>query len=200
MTISADKVRELREKTGVGMMDCKKALTETGGDFEAAIDYLRKKGLAKAANRADRAASQGIVASYVHTGAKIAVMVELNSETDFVARSDDFQQFGHDVAMHIAAASPRWLKPEDVPAELVAKEKEIYMEEARNSGKPEAVLAKIADGKMSKFYEDNCLLEQPFVKDPDKKIKDMLADLFTKIGEKMEIRRFTRYQVGEEVK
>jgi len=200
MTISAEKVRELREKTGVGMMDCKKALEETNGEFEAAIDYLRKKGIAKAAKRADRVASQGIVGTYVHTGAKIAVLVEINSETDFVAKSEDFQTFGHDVAMHIAAAHPYWVKPEDVPAETIAKEKEIYREEAKNSGKPEQVLDKIAEGKLQKFYEDYCLLEQRFVKDPDKKIKDMLADLWSKIGEKIEIRRFVRYQVGEEIK
>ncbi|MCB1155104.1 MAG: translation elongation factor Ts [Deltaproteobacteria bacterium] len=199
MSVTAEKVKELRERTGVGMMDCKKALTETNGDFDAAVDYLRKRGLAKAAKRAEREAAEGIVASYIHTGAKIGVMVEINCETDFVAKSDDFMAFGRNLAMHIAAVNPRWVKSEDVPEDVLAKEKEIYMEEARQSGKPEQVLEKIAEGKLRKFYEDNCLIDQAFVKDTDVKIADMMADLVTKIGEKIEIRRFVRYQVGEEV-
>ncbi|MCZ7584869.1 MAG: translation elongation factor Ts [Deltaproteobacteria bacterium] len=199
MAISATMVKELREKTGVGMMDCKNALNETNGDFDAAIDWLRKKGIAKAAKRADRVTAEGVVASYIHTGAKIGVMVEVNCETDFVAKSDDFQRFGRDVAMHIAATNPRWVRSEEVPADVLEKEKDIYREEARQSGKPEQVLDKIAEGKLRKFYEENCLLEQAFVKDPDRKIGDMLADLLTKIGEKIEIRRFARFQVGEEL-
>ncbi|MBZ0273024.1 translation elongation factor Ts [bacterium] len=200
MTITATAVKELREKTGVGMMDCKKALTETGGDFEAAIEWLRKKGIARSEKRADRVAGQGVIGSYIHTGASIGVMVEINCETDFVARSADFQAFGRDVAMHIAAANPRWVRPEDVPAEIVDKEKDIYREEARGTGKPENVLDKIAEGKLRKYYEDNCLVEQAFVKDPDKRINDLLADMLTKIGEKIEIRRFVRFQVGEEIR
>ncbi len=199
MAITAKMVKDLREKTGVGMMDCKKALTETDGDYDAAIEYLRKKGIANAAKRAERTAAQGIVASYMHTGSTIGVMVELNCETDFVARSDDFQAFGRDVAIHIAAANPRWIKPEDVPEDIVSKEKEIYMAAAAESGKPEKVLEKIAEGKLGKFYEDNCLMNQKFIKDPDKTINDMLSDMLTKIGEKMEIRRFVRFQVGEEI-
>jgi elongation factor Ts len=200
MAITAKMVKDLREKTGVGMMDCKKALAETDGNFEEAIVHLRKKGLANAAKRSGRSATQGVISNYVHTGASIGVLVELNCETDFVSRSDDFNAFGRDVAIHIAAANPVWVKSEDVPEEIINKEKEIYMAAARESGKPEKVLEKIAEGKLLKFYEDNCLMSQRFVKDPDKTIGDMMADMLTKIGEKMEIRRFARFQVGEEIK
>ncbi len=197
MTISAEIVKKLREQTGVGMMDCKKALEETGGDFDAAVDYLRKKGIAKGAKRAERTAAQGVVGHYIHTGASIGVMVELNCETDFVARNEEFLHVAKDIAMHIAASSPKWVKPEDVPADVIEHEKSIYMEEARQSGKPEQVLAKIAEGKLHKFYEDNCLLQQKFVKDPEKTINDLVADLLAKMGEKIEISRFIRFKVGE---
>lgn len=197
MTISAETVKKLREQTGVGMMDCKKALGETGGDFEAAVDYLRKKGLAKAAKRAERTAAQGVIGSYIHTGASIGVLVELNCETDFVARNEEFAAMARDIAMHVAASSPKWVKPEDVPAEVLEHEKQIYMAEARESGKPEAMLERIAEGKLKKFYEDNCLIHQKFIKDPEKSISDMMGGLLAKMGEKIEIGRFIRFKVGE---
>jgi elongation factor Ts len=195
--VSANMVKELREKTGAGMMDCKKALAETGGDFQKALDYLRQKGLATAAKRAGRVASEGRVGSYIHAGGKIGVMVEVNCETDFVAKTDDFQAFAKDIAMHIAASNPSYIRREEVTADVLEREKEIYRAQARDAKKPEKVMEKIVEGKLEKFYGEVCLLEQAFVKDPDITVQDLLNGLIGKLGEKIEIRRFTRYQVGE---
>ncbi len=197
MEVSAGMVKDLREKTGAGMMDCKKALAETGGNFDKAVDYLRQKGLATAAKRAGRVASEGLVGSYIHAGGKIGVMVEVNCETDFVAKTDDFQAFAKDVAMHIAASNPLYIRRENVPSEALEREREIYRAQAREAKKPEKIWDKIVDGKLEKFYSEVCLLEQPFIKDPDQTIQDLLNSLIAKMGEKIEIRRFTRFQVGE---
>ena len=197
MEVSANMVKDLREKTGAGMMDCKKALAETGGDFQKALDYLRQKGLATAVKRAGRVASEGRIGAYIHAGGKIGVMVEVNSETDFVAKTDDFQAFAKDIAMHIAASNPSYIRREEITAEVLEREKEIYRAQARDAKKPEKVIDKIVEGKLEKFYGETCLLEQPFVKDPDLTIQDLLNGLIGKLGEKIEIRRFTRYQVGE---
>ena len=197
MDVSASMVKDLREKTGAGMMDCKKALSETGGDFQKAVDYLRQKGLATAAKRAGRVASEGRIGSYIHAGGKIGVMVEVNCETDFVAKTDDFQSFAKDIAMHIAASSPLYIRREEVTADALEREKEIYRAQARDAKKPEKIMDKIVEGKLEKFYGEVCLLEQPFVKDPDITIQDLLNGFIGKVGEKVEIRRFTRFQVGE---
>ncbi len=197
MEVSANMVKELREKTGAGMMDCKKALAETGGDFQKALDYLRQKGLATAAKRAGRIASEGRVGSYIHAGGKIGVMVEVNCETDFVAKTDDFQAFAKDMAMQIAASNPSYVRREEVTPEVLEREKEIYRAQARDAKKPEKIMDKIVEGKLEKFYSEVCLLEQAFVKDPDVTVQDLLNGLIGKLGEKIEIRRFTRYQVGE---
>ncbi len=196
ITISAESVKKLREKTGAGMMDCKKALTESNGDFEKAIDLLRQKGLASALKKAGRSVSEGLIESYIHMG-KIGTMVEVNCETDFVARTDDFREFVKDVAMHIAAASPFYLSREDVPQAVLEREKEIYR--AQVSDKPPQVLEKIIEGKLEKFYTDTCLLDQIFIKDPDqkKKIKDLLTEKVAKLGENIIVRRFARFQLGE---
>ncbi len=199
MQISSEDVKKLREKTGVGMMDCKKALQECGGDFNKAVEYLRKKGMDVANKRQGRTASQGVVSSYIHMGGKVGVLVEVNCESDFVAKSENFAGFVKDVAMHIAAAGPEWVSREDVPQDVLSKEKEIYKEQALKSGKPEKILDKIAEGRLAKFYSERCLLEQPFVKDTDKNIKQLLDELMGKTGEKCEIRRFARYQLGEEI-
>ena len=190
-------VRDLREKTGAGMMDCKKALAESGGNFEKAVDYLRQKGLATAAKRAGRVASEGRIGSYIHAGGKIGVMVEVNCETDFVAKTDDFQNFAKDLSMQIAASNPLFVRREEVPPEALEKEREIYRIQAREAGKPEKIIDKIVDGKLEKYYGEVCLLEQVFVKDTDLKIQDLLNGLIGKLGEKIEIRRFARFQVGE---
>ena len=197
MEVSASMVKDLREKTGAGMMDCKKALAESGGNFEKAVDYLRQKGLATAARRAGRVASEGQIGSYVHAGGKIGVMVEVNCETDFVAKTDDFQAFAKDIAMHIAASSPLYIQRENVPPEVLEREREIYRAQAREAGKPEKIMEKIVEGKLEKFYSEVCLLEQPFIKDPDRTVQDLLNGLIGKLGEKVEIRRFFRFQVGE---
>ena len=197
MEVSASMVKDLREKTGAGMMDCKKALAESGGNFEKAVDYLRQKGLATAARRAGKVASEGQIGSYVHAGGKIGVMVEVNCETDFVAKTDDFQAFAKDVAMHIAASSPLYIQRENVPPEVLEREREIYRAQAREAGKPEKIMEKIVEGKLEKYYSEVCLLEQPFVKDPDRTVQDVLTGLIGKLGEKVEIRRFIRFQVGE---
>jgi len=197
MEISAKMVKELREKTGAGMMDCKKALTETKGDFEKAIDFLREKGIAKAASKAGRATKEGIIASYIHAGSKLGVLVEINCETDFVARTDDFQSFAKDIAMQVAAANPLAVKREEIDTNLVEKEREIYRQQALNEGKPEKIVDKIVDGKLEKYYSEVCLLEQPFVKDGDKSIKDVVTDTIAKLGENIEISRFVRFQLGE---
>jgi elongation factor Ts len=198
-TISANAVKDLREKTGAGMMDAKKALEEAGGDFEKAVDILRQKGLSAAAKKAARVAAEGTVAYYIHMGGKIGVMVEVNSETDFVAKNPDFQQFAKDVAMHIAAANPQFLSRDTVPADVLARERAVYEAQAKESGKPAAVIGKIVEGKLEKFYADSCLMEQVYIKDPDGKlkIKDLLNQMVAKIGENIVIRRFVRYQLGE---
>ena len=195
--ISAALVKQLREKTGAGIMDCKEALTESDGDMEKAVAFLRKKGLATAAKRAGRAMSEGVVHSYIHTGGKIGVLVEVNCETDFVAKTDDFQDLAKNIAMHIAATSPLGINEEDVPEDVVEKEKEIYRAQALEQGKPEKILDKIIDGKLSKFFKENCLMNQPYVRNPDITIADLLNEAIAKIGENISIRRFTRYQIGE---
>ena len=197
MEVSASMVKDLREKTGAGMMDCKKALADSGGNFEKAVDYLRQKGLATAAKRAGRIASEGRIGSYVHAGGKIGVMVEVNCETDFVAKTDDFQAFAKDVAMHIAASNPLYLRRENVPSEAIEREREIYRAQAREAGKPDKIVEKIIEGKLEKFYSEVCLLEQPFVKEPDLTLQELLNGLVGKLGEKVEIRRFSRFQVAE---
>ena len=197
MEISAQQVRALREKTGVGLMDCKEALKVSKGDMDKAVDYLREKGLAKAQKRVGRAATEGTVAVYVHMGGKIATMVEVNCETDFVAKTDQFQAFTKDLAMQVTAANPTYVNREDVPAEVKEKEKEIYRKQAKESGKPDKILDKIAEGKLEKFYQEVCLLEQPFIKNPDVTVKGLLEDLISKMGENILIRRFVRYQLGE---
>jgi elongation factor Ts len=195
--VSAQLVKELREKTGAGMMDCKKVLSEAGGDFAKAEELLRKKGLAAAAKKSSRAATEGAVASYIHMGGKIGVLVEVNCETDFVARTDGFQALVKDIAMQIAAAAPQWVRREEVPAEIVAKEIEIAKAQLREQKKPEALLEKIATGKLEKFYEQTCLLEQLFVKDDKKKMQEVLTDAVAKIGENIQVRRFARFVLGE---
>jgi elongation factor Ts len=191
--ISVADIKKLRDTTGAGMMDAKKALVEAGGEFEAAVTALRKKGAARAAKRADREATAGLVESYVHSG-RIGVLVEVNCETDFVARTDDFKAFARDVAMHIAAAAPEYLTPESVPAEVVAKEREIYAAEAGD--KPDDITKKIVDGKLAKYYESVCLLKQPFIKDPDKTIEQYMTEVAAKVGEKIEISHFSRLELG----
>ena len=195
--ISADMVKQLREKTGAGIMDCKEALGETGADMDKAVEYLRKKGLATAAKRAGREMSEGLVHAYIHTGGKIGVLVEVNCETDFVAKNEDFAELTKNIAMHIAASNPVGIRPEDVPGEVVEKEKEIYKAQALESGKPEKVVDKIVEGKLSKFFKESCLLNQPYVRNPDITVADMLNEAIAKIGENITIRRFTRYQIGE---
>ncbi len=200
MSISAALVKELREKTGVGMMDCKNALSETSGDVEAAVVLLRKKGIADASRRAGRKTSEGLVGSYIHGGGKIGVLVEVNCESDFVARNDVFQQFVKELCLQVCSENPRYVSIEDVPEEVLATEREIYMDQAKSSGKPEKVLEKIVEGKLRKFYETVCLLEQPFIREPKTKVKDLLKETIAKLGENMAISRFTRFRVGEEVK
>ena len=197
MSVSAAQVSELRKVTGAGLMDCKKALSETGGDHEKAVDYLRKKGLAAASKKSGRAATEGLVGSYIHAGGKIGVLVEVNCETDFVAKNENFQAFIKDIAMHIAAASPIYVRREEVPADLVEREKEIYRAKARETGKPENIIEKIIEGQVNKYYADICLLEQPYVKDPDKTIQTYLNETIATIGENMSIRRFARFVLGE---
>lgn len=196
MSVSAEKVKELREKTGVGFMECKSALQEANGDLDAATTILRKKGLASAAKKSSRETKEGLIGSYIHNG-KIGVMVEVNCESDFVARNADFQSLVKDIAMQIAASDPRFIRKEDVTEDVLAKEREIYKEQARSTGKPENVLDKIVEGRMSKYYSESCLLEQPFVKDPDVTVKDHIASHIQKIGENIQVRRFVRYRLGE---
>jgi elongation factor Ts len=196
MTITPQMVKELREKTGVGMMECKSALQEANGDIDAAVTVLRKRGLASAAKKSGRETKDGLIGSYIHNG-KIGVMVEVNCESDFVARNPDFQTLVHDIAMHIAASDPRFIRKEDVTEEVLASEREIYKEQARATGKPENVLDKIVEGRMSKYYTEACLLEQPFVKDASTTVGDLVAAHVQKIGENIQIRRFVRYKLGE---
>ncbi len=196
-TISAGMVKELREKTGAGMMDCKNALTEVDGDIEKAVEFLRKKGLATAQKRAGRALNEGIIQSYIHMTGKLGVLVEVNCETDFVAKNEDFQEFAKNIAMHIAASNPLGITPEDVPNDVIEKEKEIYRAQALDMGKPENVVDKIVEGKLNKFYEESCLLNQPYVRDTNISIADLLNEQIAKIGENISIKRFVRYQIGE---
>ncbi len=196
MAITAAMVKELREKSGAGMMDCKKALTETNGDMDKAVDFLREKGLASVAKKSSRIASEGIVEAYVH-GGRIGVLVEVNSETDFVAKNEEFQNFVKDIAMQIAAVAPKYVSREEVPAEEVEHEKNVLTEQARGENKPEHIIEKMVQGRLEKFYEEICLLDQDFIKDSDKKIRDILNELIAKIGENIKIRRFVRYEVGE---
>src|SRR5882672_3341179 len=199
MELNAAVVKELREKTGAGFMDCKKALAETAGNLEKAVDYLRQKGLAAAAKKADRVAADGAVGAYVHPGGKIGVLVEINCQTDFVARTTEFQTLLKDMAMQIAAASAHYVRGEEVPGDEIAKEREIYYRQALESVKPEKVIEKIVEGKMERFYCEVCLLEQSFIKDPDRKVSDIINDAITRMGEKIEVRRFARYHLGEGV-
>lgn len=195
--ITAGLVKELRERTGAGMMDCKKALTETDGDIDKAIDFLREKGLAAAAKKAGRVAAEGLVYSYIHGGGRIGVLVEVNCETDFVAKTEQFQTLVKDIAMHIAAANPSYLTREEVPKTELDHEKEVLSEQARNEGKPEKIIEKMVSGRIEKYYKEVCLLDQAFVKDPDKTISQLVTESIAKIGENISVRRFTRYQLGE---
>jgi elongation factor Ts len=197
LEITAAMVKDLRDKTNAGMMDCKKALQETQGDMEKALDFLRQKGLAKALKRSGREASEGMIHAYIHGGGRIGVLVEVNCETDFAAKSEDFIEFTKNIAMQIAAANPLGVQREEISEEIIQRERAIYLAQARESGKPENILGKIVDGKMRKFYEEAVLLDQAYVKDPDKTIQDYLNELVAKIGEKIIIRRFARYQLGE---
>ena len=197
-TISATLVKQLREKTGAGIMDCKQALVECDADMDKAVDFLRKKGLATAQKRAGRAMTEGTVQSYIHMGGKLGVMVEINCETDFVAKNEDFLDFSKNIAMHIAATNPLGIRPEDVPEAVVNREKEIYQAQALEMGKPENVVPKIVEGKMNKFFKDNCLLNQPYVRNPELAVEDLLNELIAKIGENISIRRFVRFQTGED--
>ena len=190
-------VKELREKTGAGILDCQKALQETGDDIEKAIDYLRQKGLAAAQKKSGRETNQGLIHAYIHMGGKIGVLIEVNCETDFVARNEEFKAFVNDLALQVAAAKPTYVKREDIPKEVVDKERAICEGQAKEMGKPPAAWPKIVDGKLEKFYQESCLMEQAFIKDPAVMVKDLLAQKIAKIGENMNIRRFTRYQLGE---
>ncbi|MBA4390936.1 MAG: elongation factor Ts [Syntrophus sp. (in: bacteria)] len=199
MDISAEAVKKLRAKTGVGLMDCKEALKQSNGDMDKALDYLREKGLAKLQKRMGKAALEGTIASYIHTGGKVGVMVEVNCETDFVANTTQFQEFAKNIAMQITASSPLYVKREDVPEDIIAKEKEIYKKQALESGKPEKIIDKIAEGKLEKYYQEICLVEQSYIKNPDLTIKELLEELVVKMGEKILINRFVRFQLGETI-
>ncbi|MEI8172299.1 MAG: translation elongation factor Ts [Deltaproteobacteria bacterium] len=197
MNITSAMVKELRVKTGAGMMDCKEALTASGGDFEKAIDYLRKKGMSAATKRSSKAAKDGVVASYIHMGGKIGVLVEVNCETDFVAKTDDFQRFAKDLTMHIAAANPLFVRPDEIPEEVIEREKEIFRSQALAEKKPEKIWEKIIEGKLKKYYEDVCLVNQKFIRDTDISIETLVNNMIAKTGENVVIRRFVRYQLGE---
>lgn len=197
MSSEMDKVKELRSRTGAGIVDCKKALADAGGDVEKAIELLRERGIAKAAKKAGRAASEGRIFSYVHMNGRIGTLVELNCETDFVARTKEFQELGEEIAMQIAATSPSYVSPQDVPEEVVAKEKEIYRKQALEEGKPEAVVEKIAEGRLKKFFEEACLLEQPYIRDDKKRIKDLINEAIAKLGENIVVSRFVRFEIGQ---
>jgi elongation factor Ts len=197
MAASATLVKELREKTGAGILDCQKALTENGNDIEKAIDYLRQKGLAAAQKRAGREANEGLISAYIHPGSRIGVLVEVNCETDFVARNEEFQALVKDVSLQIAAARPAYVSREDIPVEVIEREKAVYQGQCKEMGKPEAAWPKIIEGKLEKFYQEMCLLEQAFIKDPSVTIKDLLTQRIAKIGENIVIRRFTRYELGQ---
>jgi elongation factor Ts len=196
-TISAAMVKQLREQTGAGIMDCKEALSECSGDVSKAVDFLRKKGLATAAKRAGRATTEGIIESYIHMDSKLGVLVEINCETDFVAKNDDFKEFSKNIAMHITATNPVSIRPEDVPKETIDKEKEIYREQVLEMGKPEKIVDKIVEGKLKKYFKENCLMNQAYVRDPDITIEDLLNEIVAKIGENIAIKRFARFKIGE---
>jgi elongation factor Ts len=196
MEITANAVKDLREKTGAGMMDCKKALTETQGDFEKAVVWLREKGMSQVAKRSGRSANQGAIASYVH-GGRVGVLVEVNCETDFVAKTDDFQGLGKELAMQVAASSPKYVTKEEVPAAEVEQEKAIYLAEAKSSGKPEAVQQKIAEGKIESYYKLVCLMEQPYIREPKKNVRQYVTEVAAKLGENVVVKRFSRLQLGE---
>ena len=198
-TISASAVKELREMSGAGMMDCKKALTEASGDLEKAIDILRKTGMAKARKKSGRSAKEGIILPYIHPGAKLGVLLEINCETDFVANTDDFKNLSKDIAMHIAASAPMSVSREEIPQETLEREKEIYADQARQSGKPENIIERMTEGRLNKFYQENVLLEQTFVKDPDKTVADLITETVAKLGENILISRFSRFQLGEKI-
>ena len=198
-TISASTVKELREISGAGMMDCKKALTEASGDLEKAIDILRKTGMAKARKKSGRSAKEGIILPYIHPGAKLGVLLEINCETDFVANTDDFKNLSKDIAMHIAASAPMSVSREEIPQETLEREKEIYADQARQSGKPENIIEKMTEGRLNKFYQENVLLEQTFVKDSDKTVADLITETVAKLGENILISRFSRFQLGEKI-
>jgi elongation factor Ts len=197
MEFSVELVKDLRQRTGAGVVDCKKALLETKGNVDAAIDYLRRKGLATAAKKAGRIASDGLVSSYIHAGGKMGVLVEVNCETDFVAKTEDFQTFVKNIAMHIAAANPQYIKREEIPEEVLEKERDIYRTQALETGKPAKVIDKIVEGKMERFYSEVCLMEQTYIKDSDLTIKELFDALIAKVGENIAIRRFSRFQLGE---
>ena len=197
MSIDASVVKELRDKTGAGMMDCKKALVETSGNIDKAVDYLRKSGIAKAEKKGDRTAKEGLVFSYIHHGGRLGVLVVLNCETDFVAKTDGFSDLAHNIAMQIAATSPLSVSREDIDQKLLDKEKEIFTDQAKESGKPKEIIGKIVDGKLEKFYAESCLIEQQFIKDPDRKIGDLITDAVSTLGENIVINRFARFSVGE---
>lgn len=197
MTVNTDGIMELRNMTGAGIMDCKKALQENNGNVEAALKCLREKGIAKAEKRKDRSTGEGVISSYIHPGSRLGVLLEINCETDFVSRTDEFQTLARDVAMQIAAADPQVVSREELSAEDLEKEKQIYIEQARQSGKPEAVLGKIADGKLEKYYQETCLLDQVWVKNPEKDVKGLIAEAVAKTGENIKIKRFVRYNLGD---
>jgi elongation factor Ts len=197
MSISARDVKELRDRTGAGMLDCKKALEETGGDLEAAIDFLRSRGAAKAAKRAEKAANEGTVGFYIHHGGRIGVLVEVNCETDFVANTDDFKDLARDLAMHIAASNPQAVSEDDLPREVIERERQVYLEQVQNEGKPEQIQEKIVEGKLRRFFEENTLLRQPFVKDPERTIEQVVTEVAARTGEKIEVARFARLAVGD---
>ena len=197
MGISAADVKELRKKTSAGILDCKKALKETDGDMEAAVNYLREKGIAEAEKKSGRTAAEGLVEAYIHMGGKIGVLVEVNCETDFVAKNDAFKELVNNISMHIAAANPKYLSKDDVPEDVVAKEKEVLKTQALNDGKPEHVVEQIVEGRLNKFFGENCLLEQPYIRDDDKTVAELITEKIAELGENINIRRFTRYELGE---
>ncbi|MDI9496891.1 MAG: translation elongation factor Ts [Bacillota bacterium] len=195
--ISIQSIKELRDKSGAGMMDCKKALAENGGDIEKALDWLREKGIATMLKKSSRIAAEGVVESYIHGGGRVGVLVEVNIETDFAARNEAFREFVRDVALQIAAMNPRWVSREDVPAEELEREREVVRNQALNEGKPERIVDRIVEGRIAKFYQENCLLDQDFIKDDGKTVQELLTEMTVKIGERIVIRRFTRYELGE---
>jgi elongation factor Ts len=199
LKITTAMVKELREATGAGVLDCKTTLQETDGDFDRAVEYLRQKGLAAAAKRASRAANEGTIGSYVHAGSRVAALVEVNCETDFVARTDDFLALAHDLAMQVVAAKPKHLLPEDIPAEVIEAQKEIYLAQMEDSGKPEHVIDKIVEGKLQKYYQEVCLVQQPFIKDEGLTVQDVVTQVAAKLGENIVVRRFVRFELGEEI-